>query len=44
MEKKTATKIRKLNEEEVIQEIARISSGIVSDISIKHAQELRKAI
>ena len=41
---KTATKIRKLNEEEVIQEIARISSGIVSDISIKHAQELRKAI
>ena len=41
---KTATKIKKLNEKELIEEIARISGGIVSDISLRHAQELRKAI
>ena len=41
---KTATKIKKLNEKELIEEIARISGGVVSDISLRHAQELRKAI
>ena len=38
---KTKTNIRKLNEEETIEEIARISSGEITDISIKHAKELR---
>ena len=40
---KTYTEIRKLNEEEVLKEIARISSGDITDISIAHAKELRKA-
>lgn len=40
---KTYTEIRKLNEEEVLEEIARISSGDITDISIAHAKELRKA-
>ncbi len=39
---KTYTEIRQLNEEETIKEIARISSGDVTDISIAHAKELRK--
>ena len=39
--KKTKTKIKQLNEEEVIKEIARISSGKISEISINHAKELR---
>ena len=38
---KTKTKIKLLNEEEVLKEIARISSGTVTDISINHARELR---
>ena len=38
---KTKTNIKQLNEEETIQEIARISSGNITDISIKHAKELR---
>ena len=38
---KTKTNIRKLTEEETIEEIARISSGEITDISIKHAKELR---
>ena len=39
---KTKTKVRQLNEEEVLKEIARISTGSVSEISINHARELRK--
>lgn len=39
---KTRTYIKKLNEEELLKEIARISSGTVTQISIKHAKELRK--
>lgn len=40
---KTRTKVKQLNEEEVLKEIARISSGTVTDISINHAKELRKS-
>ena len=39
---KTKTKVKLLNEEEVLKEIARISSGTITDISINHAKELRK--
>ena len=39
---KTKTKVRQLNEEEVLKEIARISTGSISEISINHARELRK--
>ena len=42
IENKTYTNIKQLNEEETIKEIARISSGDVTDISIAHAKELRK--
>ena len=42
-ENKTYTQIKKLNEEEIIEEIARISSGEVTEIAKAHAQELRKA-
>lgn len=38
---KTRTSIKRLNEEEVLEEIARISTGSISEISIKHAYELR---
>lgn len=38
---KTNTKIKLLNEEEVIKEIARIASGEVTDIALSHAKELR---
>ncbi len=38
---KTRTKVKLLNEEEILKEIARISSGTVTDISINHAKELR---
>lgn len=38
---KTKTKVKQLTEEEVLKEIARISSGTVTDISINHAKELR---
>ena len=44
IENNTKTRIKNLNEQEVIEEIARISSGIVSEISLKHAIELRTAI
>lgn len=40
--KKTKTKVRLLEEEEVLKEIARISTGTITDISLKHARELRK--
>ena len=39
---KTYTDIRQLSEKETIEEIARISSGDVTNISIAHARELRK--
>ena len=39
---KTRTTIKRLNEEELLKEIARISTGTVNDTSIKHAYELRK--
>ena len=39
---KTYTKIKILNEEETIEEIARISSGEVTEIAKAHAKELRK--
>lgn len=38
---KTKTKVKLLSEKEVLEEIARISSGSVTNISIKHAKELR---
>ena len=40
---KTYTKIKRLTEIETIEEIARISSGDVTEISIAHAKELRTA-
>ena len=39
----TKTSIKKLTEEETINEIARISSGTVSKIALEHAKELRNA-
>lgn len=39
---KTKTKVKQLSEEEVLNEIARISTGTVTDISLKHAKELRR--
>lgn len=39
---KTNTKIEQLNEEKTIKEIARIATGEINEISIKHAQQLRK--
>lgn len=42
-EGKTVTDIKLLNEQEVINEIARISSGDITVSSINHALELRKA-
>ena len=39
----TKTVIKKLNEKEVIEEIARISSGEITQIALQHAAELRKA-
>lgn len=41
-ENKTYTNIKMLNEEETINEIARISSGEVTEIARAHAKELRK--
>lgn len=40
---KTRTKVTQLDEEGILKEIARISSGTVTDISINHARELRNA-
>ena len=41
-ERRTRTNIRLLKEEEVINEIARISSGEVNDTTIKYASDLRR--
>ena len=38
---KTRTKVKQLDEDEILKEIARISSGTITDISINHAKELR---
>ena len=38
---RTSTQIKQLNEKEVIEEIARISSGEINEISLKYANELR---
>ena len=40
---RTHTEIRKLEEDEIIDEIARISNGDVTEIAKKHAIELRKS-
>ncbi len=40
---RTRTQIKKLKEEEVINEIARISNGDITEIALKHAMELRKS-
>ena len=40
---KTCTNVKKLNEEETIYEIARISNGEITDVAIQNAKELRKA-
>ena len=39
---RTNTNIKKLDENEILQEIARISSGEINEISLKYAEELRK--
>ena len=39
---KTETTIKMLNEEETIKEIARISTGNITEISLKHAKELKE--
>lgn len=38
---RTNTSVKLLNEEEIVREIARISSGQINDITIKYAEELR---
>lgn len=40
---KTKTSVTELNEDEVIKEIARISSGSTSNVALEHAKELRSA-
>ena len=40
-QERTRTQIRLLKEDEVIKEIARISSGEVNEVTIKYATELR---
>ena len=41
VEERTNTSVKLLNEEEIVREIARISSGKINDITIKYAEELR---
>ena len=41
---RTSTNIKLLNEQEVLYEIARISSGEINDITLKYASELRNKI
>lgn len=43
-EENTITSIKLLTEEEVIKEIARISSGDVTGVAIEHAKEMRRAV
>ncbi|MBR3256036.1 MAG: DNA repair protein RecN [Clostridia bacterium] len=42
--KRTKTNVKMLNENEVIQEIARISAGEINEITLKYATELRHKI
>ena len=42
--KRTRTTVKLLNENEVINEIARISSGEVNEVTLKYASELRNKI
>ena len=39
---KTKTKVKRLTEDETINEIARIASGEVTEVTRIHAKELRK--
>jgi len=41
-ENKTKTQVKLLNEKETIEEIARIASGDITEVTIEHAMELRK--
>jgi len=41
---RTSTSVKLLNEQEVLQEIARISSGEVNEVTLQYANELRKNI
>ena len=41
---RTATSVKLLNEQEVLREIARISSGEVNEVTLQYASELRKNI
>ena len=41
IDERTNTSVKLLNEEEIVKEIARISSGQVNEITIKYATELR---
>ena len=41
IEDRTRTQIKLLQETEVIEEIARISSGEVNEVTLKYARELR---
>lgn len=41
---RTSTSVKLLNEEEVLQEIARIASGEINEVTLKYANELRKHI
>ena len=41
---RTATSVKLLNEQEVLQEIARISSGEINEVTLQYANELRKNI
>ena len=42
LEDKTKTKVKLLSEEETLEEIARISSGEVTKISLEHAKQLKE--
>ena len=41
---RTSTNVRLLNEQEVLCEIARISSGEINDVTLQYANELRNKI
>lgn len=41
-ENKTKTKIKKLSEEEIVCEIARMASGVLTETALNHAREMRK--
>ena len=41
-EERTKTQIKLLKEDEIIQEIARISSGEINEVTLKYASELRR--